>query len=182
MKLWTRKRSTLVALVVGLGVTAGGIAYASIPDSNGLIQGCYQKTSGALRVIDTGGKGCTGSEKPLSWGRTGPPGTNGANGVSGYELVWHEELYQAPFGTDPVNVGSVAMCPSGKFATGGGGEVSFFSDDLFIGRGPIQSTLPDTTSDPMFAADGWEIRPVLPALAGANQMKVSAYAVCITAS
>ena len=105
MKLLTGRRLSLIALVVGVGVAAGGIAYASIPDSSGLIHGCFQKDNGNLRVVDSSGKGCGTSEKSLDWSQTGPTGTNGTNGtngVSGYELVQHDELYQAPFGSDPV--------------------------------------------------------------------------------
>jgi hypothetical protein len=29
-------------------VVAGGVAYATIPDSNGVIHACYKKTTGAL--------------------------------------------------------------------------------------------------------------------------------------
>jgi hypothetical protein len=77
MKLRTGRRTGLVALVVGVGVAVGGIAYASIPDSDGLIHGCYNKTNGALRVIDTSGKGCSAAEKPLNWNQTGPTGAAG---------------------------------------------------------------------------------------------------------
>ena len=186
MKLLAGRRLGLIGLVVGVGVAVAGIAYASIPDSSGLIHGCFQKNNGNLRVVDSSGKGCGTSEKSLNWSQTGPSGTNGTNGtngVSGYELVQHDELYQAPFGSDPVAVQSVAQCPSGKFATGGGGEVGFFlSDDSFIGRGPVLASLPVVTNDTMLAAVGWETRPVLPALPGASQMKVRTYVVCITAN
>lgn len=68
--------AALVVLVLGL-VLGGRIAYASIPDSNGVVHGCYQKNSGDLRVIDTNaGGGCASSENPLSW-----------NQFSGYEIV-----------------------------------------------------------------------------------------------
>ena len=82
MKHWAGRRLTLIALVVGVGVAAGGIAYASIPDSSGVIHGCYQK-NGNLRVIDSTGKGCTTSEKPLSWNQTGPSGLTGSTGLTG---------------------------------------------------------------------------------------------------
>jgi hypothetical protein len=74
--------TALVAVVVGLA--AGGIAYASIPDSSGVIHGCYKTVGGALRVIDTdkGGK-CVPSETALSWSQTGPKGATGAQGATG---------------------------------------------------------------------------------------------------
>jgi hypothetical protein len=76
------------AFVVVVAIAVGGIAYASIPDSNGVIHGCYVKTIGKLRVIDSGGKGCEKGEKPLNWSQTGtgtigPTGPTGATGLAG---------------------------------------------------------------------------------------------------
>jgi hypothetical protein len=71
-----------VAISAGLlAIALSGIAYATIPDSNGVIHGCYQKTTGSLRVIDTDvGQSCTPSEKTLSWNKEGPPGPSGPPG------------------------------------------------------------------------------------------------------
>jgi len=54
------------------------LPYASIPDSAGVIHGCYQTSNGSLRVIDTdaGGK-CSSGENPLNWNQTGPVGPRG---------------------------------------------------------------------------------------------------------
>ena len=83
-KLFTGRRLGLIGLVVGVGVAAAGIAYAAIPGGDGIINGCYQKNNGNLRVIDTSsGKGCTASEKPLNWSQTGPTGPTGATGATG---------------------------------------------------------------------------------------------------
>jgi hypothetical protein len=61
----------------------GGIAYASIPDSSGVIHGCYKTTGGGLRVIDTDrGATCTTGEKSLNWNQTGPQGATGPRGPS----------------------------------------------------------------------------------------------------
>jgi hypothetical protein len=67
----------LIAIVGGLALA--GIVYASIPDSNAVIHGCYAKNNGGLRVIDTGaGQSCnTNKETPLSWNQSGPPGAPG---------------------------------------------------------------------------------------------------------
>jgi hypothetical protein len=60
----------LVALVA-LILAAGGAAYATIPDSSGTINGCYNTKTGALSVIDTGaGKMCTPSQKAISFAAT----------------------------------------------------------------------------------------------------------------
>jgi len=49
-----------------------GVAYAAIPDPSGTIHACYGRTSGALRVSDTGS--CTSREISLSWSNVGPAG------------------------------------------------------------------------------------------------------------
>jgi hypothetical protein len=76
-----RRRPLLLAVGVALAVAAaGGIAYAGIPDSGGVIHGCY-KTSpnqGTLRVIDSEkGQTCSVNESALNWNQTGPPGPRG---------------------------------------------------------------------------------------------------------
>jgi hypothetical protein len=110
LRFLTGTRVRLAALgVVVLGVAAGGIAYASIPGSNGVIHGCYQKINGQLRVIDpAAGGGCTANESPLSW-----------NQFSGYEIVSSAFDETANSSTFAVFEES-ASCPTGKVVLGGG--------------------------------------------------------------
>jgi hypothetical protein len=72
--------------VIGFAVI-GAIAYAAIPDSSGVIHGCYLKTNGALRVIDPGSSSrCSVNEIPIAWnqaGREGPAGPAGPAGPPG---------------------------------------------------------------------------------------------------
>src|SRR6478735_6457788 len=84
----------MVALLAAAALTAGGIAYASIPDAHGVIHGCYSRNGGTLRVIDAdNGETCDiakGKETPLDWnqtGRQGEKGEPGDPGISGYETV-----------------------------------------------------------------------------------------------
>lgn len=78
-----RSRWFLLGAVVG-AVAAGGAAYAAIPDSTGVINGCYQKHVGNLRVIDSSaGERCRPSEIPISWSQTGPQGPPGPQGPKG---------------------------------------------------------------------------------------------------
>lgn len=68
---------------------------AAIPDSQLVIHGCYAKSNGALRVIDTGANQTCDPRKegpPLNWnqkgvtgatGRIGPTGADGTNGMDG---------------------------------------------------------------------------------------------------
>jgi hypothetical protein len=85
-----------LVVFVAVGFAAFGVAsvvQASIPDSQGVIHGCYFKGSstlerlGALRVIDTDkGQACRSDELAITWkqnGATGPTGPTGARGPTG---------------------------------------------------------------------------------------------------
>ena len=82
-----RKRSIVVAAVAGAiaATLAGGIAWAAIPGDGGVIQACYLKLGGGLRVIDTAkGQRClTSVEVPVSWNQAGQPGATGQAGPIG---------------------------------------------------------------------------------------------------
>lgn len=64
-------RLVAVAVACALSVT---VAYAAIPASNGTIRGCYSRSSGALRVIDSTASGCAKGENSLDWSQIGPAG------------------------------------------------------------------------------------------------------------
>jgi collagen triple helix repeat protein len=93
-----RGRSLVVAVasaIVALGAIGGGVALATgvIPGPDGVIHGCYQRSSagdgsdkGSLRVIDPSTQHCTKNETAISWSQTGPqglPGSQGAPGANG---------------------------------------------------------------------------------------------------
>src|SRR5262249_24575393 len=132
----------IAASSIAILAIAAGVAYATIPDSGGVIHGCYQKLNGQLRVINTstGGACNNTSEVALDWnktGATGPPGATGpagatgitgatgatgaagADGVSGYEVISVGPKDLNPgfliFGTLP--------SPTGKKVVGGGWDV-----------------------------------------------------------
>jgi hypothetical protein len=76
-------------VVLAVGVAAGSVAYAAIPDAGGLIHGCYKKSSpnqGTLRVVDSEkGQTCSSSETSVNWNQTGlqgAPGPSDAYAVS----------------------------------------------------------------------------------------------------
>jgi len=89
------RRTVAYVAVALVALTAAGIASATIPDSSGVIHGCYAKASGGappgtLRVIDTGlGQSCGLNEVALNWnqqgvkGATGPQGPKGPTGSQG---------------------------------------------------------------------------------------------------
>jgi hypothetical protein len=83
-----RPSGTTLVATIAVVLAAGSFAYASIPDTNGVIHGCYNNTTGALRVVDDHNPQCTGdqAETALDWnqqGRTGPVGSQGARGPQG---------------------------------------------------------------------------------------------------
>jgi hypothetical protein len=77
-----RIRWAVLGILVG-ALVGGGAAYASIPDSSGVIHGCYQKNSGNLRVVDLSTDTCRPSEVGLDWNMTGPTGPKGPTGAAG---------------------------------------------------------------------------------------------------
>ena len=84
MRLISRVRGAwfLGAAVAALAA-ASGVAYATIPDGDGAIHGCYGKNSGVLRVIDNAGAQCLGAERALTWNEEGPQGPMGPSGADG---------------------------------------------------------------------------------------------------
>jgi hypothetical protein len=82
--LLARRAARLGVAVAVLFAVAGGIAYATIPGSDGTIHGCYQKNNGQLRVVDPSlGGSCGPSEAPLDWNQVGPQGPQGPAGPQG---------------------------------------------------------------------------------------------------
>ncbi|HMG33187.1 MAG TPA: hypothetical protein VKM94_04545 [Blastocatellia bacterium] len=71
--------ATAVLVICGLVLT-----YATIPDSNGVIHACYNKSGGSIRVIDDSVTKCSSNETSLSWNVTGPPGPIGPA-----DLTWN---------------------------------------------------------------------------------------------
>jgi hypothetical protein len=77
------RRGRLLALAGFVALlAAGAVAYADIPDS-GVINGCYLKSTGSLRVIDKDTTNCRVSETAISWNQLGPTGPSGPTGASG---------------------------------------------------------------------------------------------------
>ena len=79
-----RGRWFLVGGVAGAFLAGGAVGVAAIPDSDGAINGCYQKNVGNLRVIDpTAGDECRKPEIAIQWSQTGPQGPAGPQGPKG---------------------------------------------------------------------------------------------------
>jgi hypothetical protein len=77
-----RRRLAYVAIGLAALLAGGSAALATIPDG-GVIQACYAKGDGALRVIDAATARCGSGENALAWNKTPPQGANGAAGPQG---------------------------------------------------------------------------------------------------
>ena len=59
----TRTRTTLAGLVLAAALL-GGVAWATIPGTDGTIQGCYTTSNGNLRVVESPDE-CRNSETAI---------------------------------------------------------------------------------------------------------------------
>ena len=85
------KSRVVTALAVAAALSASAAVFATIP-SAGVISGCYTRSGGALRVIDSTVTSCSSKETSLNWnvqgvqgavGPVGPQGIAGPQGPSG---------------------------------------------------------------------------------------------------
>jgi len=124
---------------------------ASVPDSGGLIHGCYKTEKGVLHVIDPSAankdqSSCKNDESALDWnqqgvqgphgpqgpqGPQGVQGPQGPSGVSGYEVVSDDS--NVPDGTRQFDI---VHCPTGKKVVGGGFSTDDFRDLTIMMSGP----------------------------------------------
>src|SRR5260370_5429639 len=79
-------RNSAVALVALMFVGGGALVVAGagglIPDPSGVIHGCYDTTTGAMRVVPSA-INCAVTETPLAWNQAGVPGATGPAGPLG---------------------------------------------------------------------------------------------------
>ena len=123
--------SSLISSI--LIVVAGSVAFASIPDSAGVIHGCYNTVSGGLRVIDSTTQQCRPSETAIKWNQVGPAGATGPTGPQGPQGP------SGVVGIQVVNVASAfdtttyktvtANCPAGTKLVSGGAGVFWTDND-----------------------------------------------------
>jgi hypothetical protein len=95
----SKRQRRHVAVFVGVvALAVGGVAYATIPGSGGLVSGCYSKKDGTLRVIDSSTGQCKIGEAALNWNQTGPQGPKGDAGPAGPQGTQGPQGAQGPQG------------------------------------------------------------------------------------
>jgi hypothetical protein len=170
----TQATRTTAAAVFAAVLAAGGIAYATIPDSGGVIHGCYAKSGGSLRVIDDSVTNCKSTETALNWniqgqqgpvgpagpqglqgfagpqGPQGPVGPTGPAGPSGFSHAYFASSKQVAVAQSPAasTVGSVSGVPDGMYMIWG--QVTF--DDVLNEPTGGCSIVVNGTSQPNTAA------------------------------
>lgn len=84
---WAKVLVVVGAAAAVAGIT--GVAFATIPDSNGVIHGCYSAngadgTNGTqLNIINPEKASCSKGQTAVSWSQTGPTGPQGPQGAQG---------------------------------------------------------------------------------------------------
>jgi hypothetical protein len=62
------RRLTFLAAALAAVAVIAGVAYATVPDANGVIRACRDTRYGYVRIIDTGSGGaCTSGETAVAW-------------------------------------------------------------------------------------------------------------------
>jgi hypothetical protein len=128
-----RKRDLLSAAAgaAAAAVFAGGIAWAAIPGAGGVINGCYQKVEGQLRVIDSDTDSCRPSEVAIAWneqgikGEKGDPGAAGADGRDGRDGT----------GVTVTPEPAGANCPAGGMKITAANGVAYVCNDVPLDPG-----------------------------------------------
>jgi hypothetical protein len=101
-------RIAFFSVVLVTGTLAATVAFAQIPDSNGVIHACYHTGNGGIRVVDDPSE-CTSGEAPLEWyqtgaaGAQGPPGPQGPMGPAGFDGADGAQGPQGSPGVDGVD-------------------------------------------------------------------------------
>ncbi len=151
---------------IALFILMTGAALASIPDSGGIIHGCYLTTGppqarGALRVVDAeAGQACASGEVAISWDQQFDLSVihRGHSLETGFNIPAAPGIYNG-----------FRMCQSGEIVTGGGytmiADASALNNIHLVTSRPVK----------IDGLDGWEVAFSSPVSESAY---VAVYATC----
>lgn len=130
------KRIAAIAAVGAASAVVVGLATGAIPGSGGVIDGCYLKAGGVLRVIDADrGQKCTRLETPLTWSQQGAQGPQGPQGLQGPQ--GSAGTFSGTF-ESPSKQYSLSITDSGIELAGPSGSVEIDGAGIEIdGAGPV---------------------------------------------
>lgn len=113
------KRFAVAGAAIAASAAIAGVALATIPNA-GVINGCFDKNNGQLRVIDAqAAAGCLKPETAISWNQIGPQGEQGIQGPVGPQ---GSQGIQGPIGVPGQTGATGATGPAGPTgATGATG-------------------------------------------------------------
>ena len=167
----------IIAAFAMLLIVGWGTALAAIPDSSGVITGCYGK-QGALRLINTeAGQFCANNETRIQWNQEGPIGATGPQGEAGpagsQETVRRDSTFQVTTDRIQTQVLGQQMCEPSEVVVGGGFAIRDSNGPEFaVSNFFVMTDRPVTIG----GLDGWEIGVVFNFLP--RPMNVHVYAIC----
>jgi hypothetical protein len=126
-------RAVAVSLAAMIATTA--IAWAAIPTAN-VIDACYTRSGGSLRVIDRTVTNCAKNETSLAWNVQGVKGDTGAIGPAGPAGPAGSAGPQGPIGPQGIqgDQGATgAQGPIGPAGTSVNSRVSYVGNYQFVG-------------------------------------------------
>jgi hypothetical protein len=184
------RRTGLLLLVAAAGLAAVGIAYATVPGSDGLFHACVKDANGSVRLIDPSNAGqsgrCKDNETAVSWNQTGPPGPAGPAGATGATgaagppgISGLQTVTLASISNSVSPKEAAVLCPVGKRVIAGGASVTGGS----VAAGTdLAATVALKASRPLTLAAGeaWTARAeeIAPGFDGNWQLTI--YAICAT--
>jgi len=120
--------TTRIALAAAASFAAiGGIAYATIPDSNGVYTACRLNSVGTIRLIDTSlpasnlQSHCISLETQIQWNQQGQPGPQGLQGAKGDTGPQGAQGPQGPTGDTGPQGAQGPAGPAGPSSAGSSG-------------------------------------------------------------
>jgi hypothetical protein len=132
-----RVRITLAGLVLGMAL-AGSVAWATIPNAAGVINGCYRTSlddeKGQLRLVDDPSS-CRSNETAIHWNREGAPGAAGLSGAQGPPGDKGDSGAAGANGSDGTDGAEGATGPTGP--AGPAGPTGPKGEDAFAEAGPV---------------------------------------------